>query len=810
MICPTLWGAPESSPLPADLTAVPFGQVTVRDRLWAPWRERMDRVTLPHCLVKTEPAVENLRRTAHFLSGVPDRMPVRSLFLVSDLYKVMEAAAYSLQVTPDPLLEARMDSIIGWIAGAQRSDGYMYEAHVCGIPDTAEMGSRPYERLISSHELYNMGHLYEAAVAYSRATGKDRLLAVAEKHARHVNRAFFEGDPNYNGGRPINHISGHPEIELALCKLFGQTRDSLYLRMAQRFVTIRGTDPPAHFTGDLSKSQEHIPLREQYEPVGHAVCAAYIYSGMADVDALCGTQHYRVPLDSIWENLVRTRIALTGGLGAVRGLEGFGPPYSLPNKNSYNETCASVANVLFNDRMFRSRHDGRYFDVLECALFNGALAGINLAGDRFFYVNPLEADGLQPFNLGQKGRSSWFGCACCPPNIARLLMQVPGLMYYHTGRDIYLTLYGSSSTEVPLADGTVAVEQTSDYPFSGESTIVLTPANPMTFALRLRIPTWARGGEFLPGGLYPYADAASGRWTVKVNGKPVDVPLEEGFAVIDRRWRPGDRVELSLPMQPRYGQARPEVKADVDRVAVVCGPLVYCAEEPDNGLVQRYYLSELPALRRSLIEEGLLKGLPAVDLTASRLDTTVRLPLRLIPYYAWDNRGDLSMAVWLPRTGALAQESLPRTEKNKVWLKEVRFTCNDDQPFRDAIFDGMTPERSHHQGYPCWTSRGCEGQFQQVEFLFTRPRSLAGLSVYWISDARTTTLLPDSWSLEYLLDGRWLPFPRYVTDLYGLEVDQFNDVRPAGELVCEGLRMQIEPRSGHSVGMAEVRIDFVP
>lgn len=296
----------------------------------------MDRVTLPHCLVKTEPAVENLRRTAHFLSGVPDRMPVRSLFLVSDLYKVMEAAAYSLQVTPDPLLEARMDSIIGWIARAQRSDGYMYEAHVCGIPDTAEMGSRPYERLISSHELYNMGHLYEAAVAYSRATGKDRLLAVAEKHARHVNRAFFEGDPNYNGGRPINHISGHPEIELALCKLFGQTRDSLYLRMAQRFVAIRGTDPPAHFTGDLSKSQEHIPLREQYEPVGHAVCAAYIYSGMADVDALCGTQHYRVPLDSIWENLVRTRIALTGGLGAVRGLEGFGPPYSLPNKNSYN------------------------------------------------------------------------------------------------------------------------------------------------------------------------------------------------------------------------------------------------------------------------------------------------------------------------------------------------------------------------------------------------------------------------------------------------------------------------------------------
>ncbi len=791
------------------LQAIPFDQVRLQDQFWAPRFEKLNRVTLPHALQKNEPGVENLRRTANFLAGVPDQMPVRSLFLVSDLYKTMEAAAYSLTITPNRSLEARMDSIITLIAAAQKPDGYMYEAHVCGVPIVEDMGARPYERLNLSHELYNMGHLYEAAVAYYKATGKGALLQVAEKHACHVNRVFFEGDPGYNGGKPINAISGHPEIELALCKLFTATSDSLYLKMASRFVALRGDRlADTIFYHNKAQGQEHMPLKDQREPAGHAVCAAYIYAGMSDVDALCGTDTYEMALNSIWDNLMRTRIALTGGLGAVRGIEGFGPPYELPNKLAYNETCASVANVLLEQRLFLTHRDARYLDILECALYNGALAGINLEGDRFFYVNPLEADGLTPFNLGSRGRQPWYGCACCPPNIARLLAAVGSYFYAHTDTDIYCTLYATNRTEISLKEGAVGLEQQSNYPFSGEASWTITPEQPMHFAMRLRIPTWARSGEFLPGGLYTYANAGTDSWNVRVNGKKVKAKLEKGFAVIERRWKPGDRVELSLPLVPRYVQARPEVEADRDRLAVVCGPLVYCAEEADNGLVQRYWLPKPAALSRTSIIEDPLQGLTAVETTAAKLDTTGRMPLRLIPYYAWDNRGDRSMIVWLPRTEAQARESLPTTEKNKSWLREMYLTCKNTREEQEALFDGMVPFRSHHQGYSSWTSRGCESEPQQLEFLFKAPRTLESIAVFWIADARTTTLLPEKWSVEYLDGGEWKSMRHYVTDTYGLELDGFNEVRPASKLRCEGLRLKLTPQPGHSVGIAELQINL--
>lgn len=791
------------------LTPVTFEKVHLHDHFWAPWQQRQKSVTIPVALSNTESAVENLRRTAHFLAGVPDKMPIEPPFLSSDLYKVMESAAYSLRVAPDPALELRLDSLADVIAAAQQPDGYLYEFHICGVPNVSQMGTRPYSHLGASHELYNMGHLYEAAVAYYRATGKDKLLKVAEKSARHINHVFFEGDPAYNEGKPVNLPPGHQEIELALCQLFEVTSDSLYLQMARRFLDLRGVALAEDPDYGLIQAQQHMPLRQQREPAGHAVRACYMYTGMADVDAIYGTDEYGEALDAIWNNMVSTRMAITGGLGAMRSFEGFGPQYVLPNKEAYNETCASVANVFFNDRMFRNRRDGRYYDVLECALFNGALAGINLAGDRFFYVNPLEVDGVAPFNHGLKGRAAWFGCACCPPNISRLIMKAAGYLYAHTDHDIYCMLYAGSSTEIPLAGGSVAVEQTSDYPFSGESTIVLTPEKAMNFALRLRIPTWARSGEFLPGGLYTYADTGSGTWTVKVNGKPVDAPLEEGFAVIDRRWKPGDRVELTLPMQPRYVQARAEVEADVDRLAVVLGPLVYCAEGVDNGLVQRYYLPEPGALQSAPVTEGPLKGMTALTLTASRLDTAARLPLRLVPYFAWNNRGETTMVVWMPRTEALARESLPVTLKNKAWLREITFSCNNGEEEKLAVMDGMTPARSHHMGMPYWTSRGCEGEPQVAEFVFTREQSLDGFSVFWIDDARTTTAVPASWELEYLSGGTWQPLRVYMTDRYGVQVDQYNLLHPAGgALGCEGMRMKMTPQPGKSVGMAEVRFDW--
>ena len=797
-----LWAAP--------LSPVTFEKVRLHDRFWAPWQQRQQKVTIPVLFSHTVSSVENLRRTAHYLAGIPDAKPVPPPFLASDLFKSMESAAYSLRVAPDPALEAHLDSLIDLIASAQQPDGYLYECHICKVPQVSQMGEHPYSHLGASHELYNMGHLYEAAVAYYRATGKTNLLQIAEKSAHHIQRVFFEGDPAYNGGKPINLPPGHQEIELALCQLFEVTGDSLYLQMARRFLDLRGVALVEDPDYGLIQAQQHQPLREQREPAGHAVRACYMYTGMADVDALYGTDEYGEALESIWENMVSTRMAITGGLGAMRSFEGFGPAYVLPNKEAYNETCASVANVFFNDRMFRNLRDGRYYDVLECALFNGALAGINLAGDRFFYVNPLEADGATPFNHGLKGRTEWFGCACCPPNISRLIMKAAGYLYAHTDRDIYCTLYASSSTEIPLAGGEVQLEQQSDYPFSGEAEMVLRPDRPMRFALRLRIPTWARSEAFLPGGLYTYADGApSTEWQVFVNGKRVNVPLEQGFAVIDRRWKSGDRVELRLPMVPRYVQARPEVEADVDRLAIVRGPLVYCAEGVDNGLVQRYYLPEMASFQVDTMTEGPLQGMVALTTTAALLDTPSRRAMRWIPYFAWNNRGETSMVVWAPRTETLARESLPLTEKNKRWLRSVHFTCHDGQSEQEAILDGMAPARSHHMGMPYWTSRGFEGAPQTAEFIFTGPQVLDGFSVYWIDDARTTTAIPASWSLEYLQDGEWHPFHLYMTDHYGTQVDQYNLVHAAGgALTCDGLRVRMQPQPGKSVGMAEVRFDW--
>jgi DUF1680 family protein len=673
---------------------VPLENVRMCDRFWQPRLERLERVTIPHLLHRTDVVVNNLRLTGDFLAGQTDSLPVylpnQALFETSDLYKALEATACLLQTRPNHALEARLDSIIGIVAASQEPDGYLYPFHTCRIPDTATMGTAPYERLAVSHELYNAGHLYEAAIACAQATGKQQLLRVAEKHARHVQRVFFEGERRYHGGRAVGRIAGHPEIELALCRLYQYTGVPLYLEMAQRFLASRGTGASG---GEAYRTQEHAPLCEQHEPVGHAVCAVYAYAGMTKADALSGRQDYRRSLDDLWENLLATRISITGGLGSVRRIEGFGEPYELPNRDTYNETCAAVGNVFWQYDMFLARREARYLDALESSLFNGALAGINLAGDRFFYINPLEADGVEPFSLGSWGRAPWFGCACCPPNIARLIAQAPGWMYACTDRDIYCTLYGSNSATVPLRAGDVQIEQTSGYPFSGTVQLVLNPGKTMRFAVRLRIPTWAGEREFLPGGLYTYLEHTGETWQVEVNGASFPCRVERGFAVVERRWRPGDTITLRLPWQPRYVRAHPEVKADSCRLAVVCGPLVYCAEEPDNGLVQAYYLSaeRSPIQSERLTGEGILKDVVMLTLMANRLDSAEKVPLRLLPYYAWNNRGDGSMSVWLPQTAEIARESLPLTVKNRVWLKALRLSSNDDRISRQSLFDERTP-----------------------------------------------------------------------------------------------------------------------
>jgi len=682
------------------LVPVPFSKVKLADDFWLPRLKRQMTVTVPHALKEAEPAIENLRRCANFLHGRGGPKPFTHRFVSSDLYKVMEGAAYLLMIERDAALEKRLDEIIAVIAEAQKPDGYLYVSHICGVANPKEMGETPYSWVVHSHELYNMGHMYEGAVAYHLATGKDAWLKVAEKSAQHIHKVFFEGDPNYNDGKPVRQAPGHQEIELALCKLYRATGERLYLDMAKRFLDIRGVTYRPEGTGVTAPTyaQQHLPVAEQTQAVGHAVRAAYMYAGMADVSALTGDASYAKALDRIWQHIVDAKMHITGGLGAVHGIEGFGPDYVLPNKDAYNETCAAVANVFFNLRMFLLHGDARYFDVAEVALLNNALAGVGASGDRFFYVNPLEADGTTPFNHGKAGRAPWFGCACCPSNLARLIPQVSGYMYAHTGDAIYVTLYGSSATEIPLVNGAVALKQESRYPFDGKVTLRVEPAKEQAFALKLRVPTWT-SDRFVPGALYRYVPQAQQDWAVEVNGQAVKCEVEMGFAVVQRRWKPGDRVALSLPMPVRFSTCLDKVEANRGRVAVTRGPLVYCAEGVDNGgPVQRFVIPECPdgpAVKLATVEDGPLSGVTRISLPARDASGKEAI-VHLVPYYAWNNRGEGSMIVWFPQRAAADEkaDALVPTYKDVAYGPHERQRLN----FWQAKSDKPTPVIVHIHG----------------------------------------------------------------------------------------------------------------
>ncbi len=624
-----------------DLKGVPFTDVKITGGFWQPRLETELDVTVPFSVEHCAPAVERFRLCRDYLEGRSDVLPMPHRFISSDMYKVMEGVAYSLQFRRDKRLEDFMDSTIALIAECQRPDGYLYITHMCGNPYVNEMGEKPYSFVIHSHELYNMGHLYEAAVAYYQATGKRELLDVAIKSAKHINRVFFEGDPAYNGGKPVNQAPGHEEIELALCKMYKVTGDRFYLDLAKKFLDIRGVTFVPDGKGENSPeyAQQHLPVAQQRKAVGHCVRAIYLYTGMAQVDALAAIDEYKPALDTIWEDLVSTKIHITGGLGADRRIEGFGSAYDLPNKFAYNETCAAVANVFFNMGMFLAEKDAKYLDIAEMSLFNNALAGISLSGDRFFYVNPLEADADET----RVNRSEWFGCACCPPNISRLILQTPGHMYAASDDDIYVTLYSSNEATVALGKCSVALEQATDYPVDGKVRLTVRPDKARKFSVRLRIPHWCTGEAFAPGGLYRFADGRGGDFSLTVNGKKVGYKMEKGFAVIERKWKEGDVIDLDLNMRPRLVKADDRVAEDKGCAAVVCGPVVYCAESVDNNVKPKEMaLPNDARFEAERMSGGIMDGIVKLNCTGG--DSAISL----IPYYSWANRSsETSMRVWL-------------------------------------------------------------------------------------------------------------------------------------------------------------------
>ncbi|WP_442483782.1 glycoside hydrolase family 127 protein [Aeoliella sp. SH292] len=786
---------------------VPFYQVEMTDQVWAPRTRLLVERTLPHAFRNTEGALESLRMCANFLEhGGEGPAPPPHRFRDSDLYKVMEGAALMLQAAPNPDIETLMDSIIDVIARAQRDDGYLYVAHITGSINEEEMGPRAYSYVVHSHELYNMGHLYEAAVAYAQATGKTKLLDVAQKNALHVNKVFFEGDPNYNDGKPVNQAPGHQEIELGLVKLYLYTGESLYLDMAKRFLDIRGVTyrPEGHGIMSPEYAQQHAPVAEQTEAVGHAVRACYLYAAMAEVDSLAGTDDYGRALDSIWHDIVDRKMHLSGGLGAVPHIEGFGPAFVLPNKDTYLETCAAVGNVLFNMRMFLKHRDAKYVDVAEVALYNNCLAGIGLDGTSFFYPNPLEAE------AGHAPRSGWFGTACCPSNLARLIPQIAGYMYASDANRIYCVLYGCNRGKAKVAGEEVLLTQRTNYPYEGTIELKVDPPKAMEFELALRIPAWA-GDQFVPGELYHYTEA-SPAWTLEVNGEAHPVTLDRGFAVVRRTWQPGDVVKLLLPMPVHASVALNEVEADRDRVALTRGPLMYSAEGIDNGgSVQRFYFEGSPNVSEAKVaplEDGPLAKMPGITLPARELRTDgwQDASLKLVPYFAWANRDRGSMITWIGTQQDLAEPDMASPENLKFANATASHTYERDTPL--AVRMRHTPKSSADDTIPRWTSWPSKGETHWVEIDLGEKKSITSVGVYFYDDADGVHL-PASWYIAVPQGSRWQPVKLYNTDSYSTLPDTYNTVHPANKITAERVRIFMTPKDREtSVGVLSVDIEI--
>ncbi len=617
---------------------VPFTSVKVTDTFWGQRLRASREVTIPLAFNKCEETgrYQNFINAANpcdtfTVSGYP--------FDDTDVYKTIEGASYLLQTYPDEQLSEYIDSVLVLVAAAQEPDGYLYTARTMNPAHPHEWaGSRRWEEVEElSHEFYNLGHMVEGAIAHYQATGKRNFLDIAIRYADCVCREIGPGP-----GQKVR-VPGHQIAEMALAKLYLVTGDSKYLNEAKFFLDHRGRT--AH-TDEYN--QAHKPVVEQDEAVGHAVRAAYMYAGMADVAALTGDTAYIHAIDRIWENIVGKKYYITGGIGATNEGEAFGANYELPNLSAYCETCAAIGNVYVNHRLFLLHGESKYYDVLERTLYNGLLAGVSVDGDSFFYPNPLES-------TGKHQRQPWFGCACCPSNICRFIPSLPGYVYAVKGRNIYMNLFLSNTAEVEVEGKAVAFEQQTHYPWNGDISLDINPNDAEQFTLRIRIPGWVRG-QATPGNLYTYNDGKHLGYSVQVNGVPVESELEAGYFCIDRYWKKGDHVAIHFDMEPRTVQANEQVEADRGRVAVERGPLVYCAEWCDNDFdIQHMLLNRTPHFKMEEVPD-FLHGITRLKTQAQRLwyDTDGRLAvadveLALIPYYAWAHRGPGAMAVWLPQ-----------------------------------------------------------------------------------------------------------------------------------------------------------------
>ena len=635
------------------LEPVPSSAVTITDAFWAPKIALNQTVSLRAALRECERSgnIANFGIAAGLIQGEHKGSHAYD----SDVYKVIEGAATSLRIRPDPELEAQIDGVIEAIAAAQQKDGYLNTYFSAG-----NHGPR-WTMDPTEHELYCAGHLFEAGVAYRDATGKRKLLDVAVRFADHIDGLFGPGK-RYE-------VSGHQEIELALVKLWRATGEKRYLDLAEFFLEERGyahgrvrraltpeesllqntVDPKDRRSVWRTRSyrQDHLPLAEQAEATGHAVRAGYTYAAMADVAGLGAGPGYGRALDRLWENVVGAKLYITGGVGTAQfGDEGFGTAYNLPNDRAYCETCAAAANIFWNARMNLLRADAKYVDVLELALYNGFLSGVSQSGDLFFYRNPLASS-------GKARRDTWSDPACCPSNVVRLIPQIGGYFYGRDDEGISVNLYAGSTAEIPWKDGPIKLVQTTLYPWEGRIRISVEPAKAGEFSLRLRIPGWAGDGP-VKSDLYVFSDASTGGGPgplLAVNGRSLAKPeSKNGYVSIRRTWKKGDFVDLDLPLPVRRVRAKEAVEADRGRVALMRGPIVYCLESADQAFEIKDFGLPADSPIRADHQASLLGG---VTVLRGRGIAGGAAPAEFtaVPYYAWANRGQGTMTVWIPEIG---------------------------------------------------------------------------------------------------------------------------------------------------------------
>jgi uncharacterized protein len=615
-------------------TPLPIKNVEIYGGFWGPRLEINRRQTIPAIYRQL---IDTDRLAAFRLDWQPGKQPVPHRFWDSDVAKWLEAACYSIQTHPDPKFRAQIDEVVALISSAQQPDGYLNTYYTVVEPELR------WANLRDNHELYCAGHLIEAAVAHYQATGTHSLLDPILRYVDHIASAFGPGRNQKHG------YCGHQEIELALIKLYRLTGENRFLQLCQYFIdergrqphyfdleaVARGEDPGAFRFVDYQYNQSHLPVREQGEVVGHAVRAMYMYSAMTDLVAETGDASLLQALKALWQNLISRRLYLTGGIGPSGNNEGFTNDFDLPNETAYAETCAAIGLVFWMQRMLQIELDGRYADLMEQTLYNGVLSGVSHNGELFFYENPLASQ-------GNHHRQTWYSCACCPPNLSRLLASLGNYIYAQSADEIVVHLFVQSIAHFNLGRQTVTLHQQTNYPWEGRVDFRLEMASPAAFALRLHIPQWCRQDVI--------ESATRG-------GK-----IENGYLTIYQLWSPGDEIhlEFDLPIERIY--AHPDVRADIGRVAIQRGPLVYCLEQADHTIpLHRIYLPATAAMQ-ARFDPTILGGLVAIEgeaLSAAASewqDAIYRVdPIEFdctsilaLPYFAWDNRDPGEMVVWLP------------------------------------------------------------------------------------------------------------------------------------------------------------------